>query len=375
MKNPKKHLFLDGLRGMAAMFVVTCHTGDYWKLPFQHAYLAVDLFFLISGFVIANAYEEKLKGKFLSRKKFLIIRVIRLYPMFLISLVFGTTLAFGRSILSHHADILNSTQVIHAFLFNAFFLPSHLNGNESLFPLNGLYWSLLFELIVNALYAVSLPLLENKVLISVIALFGAVIATISIYNGNMDLGFSWHAVSLLAGFSRATFGIFFGVFIYRNKTYLLNNIIRKTGFVLSPGVSFLLIGAIFVAPALPLQAGIFDAVVVVGIFPLLVLRAIDGTAEKTSKLMLYLGAASYPMYVFQAPAQAFVQFIGRGAIERYAPVSGVIFLVSLTIFSVWIERRVDLPVRKFIYERLFPKQPENSHGARTLDQQSPNLIN
>jgi peptidoglycan/LPS O-acetylase OafA/YrhL len=69
----EKHLFsaLDAMRGIAAVSVVFYHAGIHSGLPLlPHAYLAVDLFFVLSGFVIAHAYEEKLHhgmtvGKFM----------------------------------------------------------------------------------------------------------------------------------------------------------------------------------------------------------------------------------------------------------------------------------------------------------------------
>ena len=52
---------LDGLRGMAALAVLVLHLPPLSGFVF-HAYLAVDLFFIMSGFVIAHAYEERLLG-------------------------------------------------------------------------------------------------------------------------------------------------------------------------------------------------------------------------------------------------------------------------------------------------------------------------
>src|ERR1700692_1948753 len=82
-----RYAYLDGIRGLAAILVLVRHTGNFWHFGFYRSYLAVDLFFILSGFVIAYAYDEKLREGAISFTQFLKIRLIRLYPVFLMSLV------------------------------------------------------------------------------------------------------------------------------------------------------------------------------------------------------------------------------------------------------------------------------------------------
>ena len=63
---PKSHYeILDGLRGVAAILVVIFHTFEVYadenrfKQIINHGYLAVDFFFLLSGFVVAYAYDDR----------------------------------------------------------------------------------------------------------------------------------------------------------------------------------------------------------------------------------------------------------------------------------------------------------------------------
>ena len=72
---------LDGLRGMAALFVAMRHISFFHNLGVHGGYLAVDLFFVLSGFVIANAYEARLASG-LSAKRFLALRYVRLWPVY-----------------------------------------------------------------------------------------------------------------------------------------------------------------------------------------------------------------------------------------------------------------------------------------------------
>ena len=80
-----KHVYatLDGIRGIAAALVAMRHAGALfpgWDFP--NSGLAVDLFFVISGFVVASAYDRRLADG-LTLGAFMRIRLIRLYPLYL----------------------------------------------------------------------------------------------------------------------------------------------------------------------------------------------------------------------------------------------------------------------------------------------------
>ncbi len=84
---------LDGLRGTAAILVVAFHLieANYPVLadhPMHHGYLAVDFFFLLSGFVIGYAYDDRWPS--MSVKTFFKIRLVRLHPLVVISIVIGS---------------------------------------------------------------------------------------------------------------------------------------------------------------------------------------------------------------------------------------------------------------------------------------------
>ena len=85
-----RYATLDGLRGAAAMVVVFVHFHALYHLPeIEHGYLAVDLFFAMSGFVIANAYDRKLSSGELNWQKYFVLRLFRLYPLYFAGLALG----------------------------------------------------------------------------------------------------------------------------------------------------------------------------------------------------------------------------------------------------------------------------------------------
>lgn len=84
---------LDGLRGVAALLVMFYHIGEGFATSpmdqhVNHGYLAVDFFFILSGFVIGYAYDDRWKTS-LTLKSFFRRRLIRLHPMVIMGAVLG----------------------------------------------------------------------------------------------------------------------------------------------------------------------------------------------------------------------------------------------------------------------------------------------
>ena len=87
-----RYEILDGLRGVAAMIVVAFHLLEtYSKGPayqvLNHGYLAVDFFFVLSGFVIGYAYDDRWNR--MSLKGFFKRRLVRLHPMVIMGSLIG----------------------------------------------------------------------------------------------------------------------------------------------------------------------------------------------------------------------------------------------------------------------------------------------
>lgn len=84
---------LDGLRGVAALMVMWYHIFEGFATSpidqnFNHGYLAVDFFFVLSGFVVGYAYDDRW-NKTLTMKGFFKRRLIRLHPMIILGTVLG----------------------------------------------------------------------------------------------------------------------------------------------------------------------------------------------------------------------------------------------------------------------------------------------
>jgi peptidoglycan/LPS O-acetylase OafA/YrhL len=135
------------LARIAAVAVVASHAPDVvaaWRPA--SAFLAVDFFFALSGFVIAHAYDERLGGR-LSGFEFCRRRIIRLFPMYFVTSALAAIAVF----VLHDANQWTIGTLITCVALAAVMLPSRFT--PLLFPLNDASWSLFFEFVDNGVYA------------------------------------------------------------------------------------------------------------------------------------------------------------------------------------------------------------------------------
>ena len=345
MKN--RYAYLDGIRGIAAIFVLMRHTGDFWSYDFFRSYLAVDIFFILSGFVISSAYAKKMESGALSISQFFVVRLIRLYPVYFISLCIAIPVYIETIILSGASlSTFNTLQII---LLSALFLPELPVAGGLLFPANGPYWSLFFELIANFFYAVIRPILTTSFHLVLIGVCAIALIIVASDTGHLDLGYSWGYESMLTGFIRATFGIFLGVLLHSN--------IDKIKIKPRPLLSIALICTVFVIPSVGKYDFIIDLLCIFVVFPVSVVMAATTRVDQFSTGLIFLGAASYPLYVLHKPVGKLIETFSYGSVEDLAPYSGLLFLLFLVPLAALLEKKIDEPVRKRI-TRLLLKRPQ-----------------
>ena len=218
----KAHQFiaLDGLRGFAALAVVVCHfsmgmtvAGDMDSSLLPGAYLAVD-FFMLSGFVIAHAYEQRLLGA-LRFFEFMKIRLIRLYPLYFLAIALPIIVITGQSFLHlPHDNYLHN--VIPSYLLHLLLLPtppifSPIDSN--VFPLDGPTWSLSVEMGINVIYALCCPFLSLRRLIMVSVLSAFCLGAVSYHYVDLNTGWEWHGY--IGGWARVMWNFPIGIVLYR----------------------------------------------------------------------------------------------------------------------------------------------------------------
>lgn len=176
--NSKPHYaLLDGLRGVAALLVVWYHVFEGFQFAgnkpvidfINHGYLAVDFFFILSGFVVGYAYDSRW-GKTLTTSGFFRRRLIRLQPMVCMGALIGAVSFLLTGMERWDGSHATLWLTFLAFVCGCLMLPAlpgmprEVRGNGEMFPLNGPCWSLFFEYIGNIVYALLIRRLSTRLL-------------------------------------------------------------------------------------------------------------------------------------------------------------------------------------------------------------------
>ena len=339
---------LDGLRGIAALAVAAYHVEIYFGVgPWaSHAYLAVDFFFMLSGFVIAYAYDRRLAAG-LGLGPFLIIRLIRLYPLILLGIALGTTVLL---ISIKFNSGLTISSIASAAITNAALLPTPalLYARPYGFPVNSPLWSLCFEIWINIVYAALFPFLKKPLLWALLIIGAALTFITAVSHGTLNIGFYWNDFYL--GLVRVLFPFTAGLLLAR----LYSKPTATTAWGHLAGLPLFIILA---AP--PLLAGYYDGIAVLLCFPFIVTAALYAKPiPKLDQLWRTLGNLSYPLYILHFPIVVAVSiFVHRHhttGIKLYA--AAITTYASILILAALAGKFYDEPVRQALSQQLNRKQ-------------------
>lgn len=350
MNNKDHFLTLDGFRGIAALLVVLRHTLPYFDgNPFFSSYLAVDLFFLLSGAVLARSYEAKLLTG-MTLREFLKVRLLRLYPLYFLGMILGIIASLTDSLpYKGHTAI--------SAVFGMMLLPALYT--TVLFPLNGPAWSLSAELMVNVAYALKIKKLSDRVLLTVMGVSLLCLIAFSLYwpAHNFDAGF--YRKTYYVSFLRVGFSFAAGVLLYR--LFLRKGIPTKVD---NSKALLCIVAVTLILAASPAKSllPLYDALAIALAFPILVYAGmryqVSGFLATACK---FFGAISYPIYIVHLPVAEFVrqqyEVITGQEIRVHAPVAGFVFVAALIVFAWLLNKFYDEPVRRAVGAWLSGRKP------------------
>lgn len=365
---------LDGLRGVAALLVMWYHVFEGYAFAggtmietLNHGYLAVDFFFILSGFVISYAYDDRW-GKNLTMGDFFKRRLIRLHPMVIMGAVLGAITFCLQGSVQWDGTHIATSMIMLSLLCTIFFIPAmpgvgyEVRGNGEMFPLNGPCWSLFFEYIGNILYALFIRRLPTKALAVLVVLLGAGLAAFAITDvsgyGNIGVGWTLDAVNFLGGSLRMLFPFSLGMLLARN----FKPIKVKGAF----WICTILLIALFSVPFLEgtesfSRNGVYEAFCIIIAFPILLWIGASGstTDKRSTKICKFLGDISYPLYVVHYP---FMYLFYAWLIKNQLFTFGETWQVALGVYAWNILiaylclRLYDEPVRKYLAKRFLQKK-------------------
>lgn len=377
-----RYEILDGLRGMAAMIVVAYHLLETYyhsspEQPLNHGYLAVDFYFVLSGFVIGYAYDDRWDR--MSVLNFFKRRLVRLHPMVILGSVLGAAFFYLQACSAF--PVIADTPwwmvlVVLLWAFTMIPMPQSMDirGWAETNPLNGPAWSLQWEYLANILYALFFRHLSRLALALCVAVFGFFTIVLCL---NVDLfgvlqiresaaytvigGWCLTPDQLQIGLTRLMYPFFCGLLISR-----MGWLIRLKG-----GFWWCAL-AVVVLLCMPWMGlgdqrwtnGLYEMLCILVAFPLVVMAGAGSSVKgsKSSAINKFLGEISYPLYITHFP---FI-YLQISWAERNAdlPVATHVFvacgLFLLAVLTAWASLRLyDIPVRKWLKDKLFSRSAKN----------------
>ncbi|GAB3454017.1 acyltransferase [Massilia terrae] len=366
---------LDGLRGTAAFSVFMFHI---WELlaptpeqnPLQHAYLAVDFFFALSGFVLGHAYDARLAGHSaggpqLSKGGFFLRRLIRLHPMVIVAMLagivgyvldpfvgdaqrVGVKLSLGMLLLTFGLNLL---------LLPAPTLPNYFGETH---PVDGPSWTLFQEYIANLLYGLFAPRLGRKLHLVLCAASALALLLTARYFGNLGVGWGWD--HFWAAPVRLACPFLLGLLVYRSRL----RIALPSAYLL---LSLVLL-AVFMSPAMGKYGWLFEAACVIVLFPL-VLMAGAGEVQpegRGGRICRLAGELSYPVYIVHYP---FIYLFAHWNWSTHPsrPVLAAVAIAmycGVTLFALMLSRWYDRPLRAWLSRVCLEHEARAGLHARAL---------
>ena len=352
------YAILDGLRGVAAIMVVWFHIFEAYATShldqkINHGYLAVDFFFILSGFVIGYAYDDRWKT--MTAKDFIKRRIIRLQPMVVMGAIIGAIVFYFQGCPVWDVAKVTVGALFVATFINALLIPAtpgtEIRGLGEMYPLNGPSWSLFFEYIGNVLYALFIRKFSTAMLALLVVVAGCALAVFSIFGpyGDICAGFSLTGIEFTGGFFRLLYSFSAGLLLFRmfKPTH-----IKGAFWICSLAVIVLLAVPRLGGAGHLWMNGLYDTICFALLFPLIVYLGASGkiTDRYTKRVCKFLGDISYPLYMVHYPfIYLYYAWVKNEELTFGESLYGALAVVIGSMLLAYICLKLyDEPVRKYV---------------------------
>jgi peptidoglycan/LPS O-acetylase OafA/YrhL len=377
----KRHYpILDGLRGVAALIVVIfhlfeAHAANRFGQIINHGYLAVDFFFLLSGFVIGYAYDDRWNR--MSTGEFLKRRLIRLHPMIIVAMVIGAVMFYtqGESPVFPKIDDTPLWLMLLMMVLGMLLIPVgpqfDIRGWNEMYTLNAPAWSLAYEYIANLLYALVVRKFSRLLLGLCVFVFGCVLVHYLVTGPQGDVigGWSLEPAHVRAGLTRLMFPFFAGLLI--SRTVRVGQV-RHAFLACSAIITVALVLPRFGDEHTLWMNGLYESFCIIVVFPLVVWLGASGEARSgaVARVCDFLGALSFPLYITHyAFIYTYTAWVARNkvSIADGLPYMALVLAGSVA-FAVLCLKCYDMPVRAWLTRRFMAARPVAAgHEVRSYD--------
>jgi peptidoglycan/LPS O-acetylase OafA/YrhL len=356
------YAILDGLRGVAALIVVAfhileAHATSHLDLMINHGYLAVDFFFLLSGFVIGYAYDDRWNK--ITLWDFFKRRLIRLQPMVVMGMIIGAVcFYFQDSVLWPQISETPFWKVLLTMLIGFTLIPLppslEIRGWWEMHPLNGPAWSLFFEYVANILYGIGVRKFSTLALSILVFFSGAALVHLAVTSPNGDVvgGWSLEPSQFYIGSVRLMFPFFAGLLLSRTaKLAYVNNAFFWCSLLIIISLAMPRIGG---GEHLWMN-GLYESLSIILVFPLIIYLGASGNVKgkHAGRFCKFLGDISYPIYITHYP----IIYIYTGWVQDHKYSLQTTYPIALLVFIACIVlaysslKGYDEPVRKWLNKR------------------------
>ena len=368
---------LDGLRGVAAILVLFYHVfeglafaeatngaGSGLITTLNHGHIAVDFFFILSGFVISYAYDDRWAK--MSTWQFFKRRLVRLHPMLVMGALIGVLAFAFVGFEKWDGTTAPTGWVMVAMLLTMFMIPAvpgvpyEVRGNGEMFPLNGPAWSLFFEYIGNILYALVIRRLSTKILTILAVVLGCLhtwffVGNVSGYD-MVGVGWTINEVNFWGGLVRMLFPFTVGMLLAR--TFKPRKV--KGAFWICCVMLVVLFAVPYIAPfensGISINS-LYEVVCIAAVFPFIVWLGACGGAGGSfvSKVSKVLGNLSYPLYIVHYPIMyIFYAWLIEKKYYTLNECLGVaaLVVVSSIVLALLCLKLYDEPVRRWLTRKM-----------------------
>ncbi|MGU3329189.1 acyltransferase family protein [Methylobacterium mesophilicum] len=341
LSDPRRHCAaLDGIRGISALSVLLFHLGRWLNAPHMavNGGLSVDTFFTLSGYVLARAYALRLRN--MSVAEFMAIRLIRLIPIIVLSILISAPYVIARNyLLSTEPQIAAIVLAILLGMMNIpFFNAPPQIGGPQIFPLNGPQFSLFFEIVANYVWWLLRHVDQTYLSLGLYVLCSAAVILVGIGGDTTD--------NFLLGFAHVGSSFFVGVLIHQFSGAFVSSRANTYIFV---ALCVLMIAILFSSFELTLRERL---VWKLALAPMLVF---SGSAIPMKglpmRISLMLGELSYPVYALHYPIFCWINGIYQKTTGSKSIALECVTLVAVTIAASYVFLRYyDQPARRYLLD-------------------------